>query len=218
MGQKQDQLTRLLDRHGAVTHGVVAFPTMADLAESNLIPEIDAVYRALGGVLDHVPLNLRKWDLEFDGAAVELDEQLHFNRYRAITLESPLYELLPGFPRDLYQTYCREQEDDCLSAGGYGGKWSNRSCDAQFGLASPPKVFSGVGPSRWKQRAFYDFVKDLSPLLLGITVSRVSVWDWIEHEQGPRRTVQDALSRPSPTTGIELAALIRSRGVTKSSP
>jgi hypothetical protein len=37
------------------------------------------------------PLRLSAWDLEFDGIAVELDEHLHFNRYRGLTLKSPRY-------------------------------------------------------------------------------------------------------------------------------
>jgi len=40
-------------------------------------------------VLPSVPLDLRSWDMEFDGIAVELGEYLHFSRYRGITLVSP---------------------------------------------------------------------------------------------------------------------------------
>lgn len=210
MGEMQDQLKRLLGGQGHLTSGAVAFPRLADVLGSELASSVDEVYRRLGGVLDAVPVNFRKWDLEFDGVALELDEYLHFNRYRAITLESPVYDRLPAFPFDLYKEYCRLHEDACLRAGGFGGKWSNSSCNAQFGMASQPKVFTGGGPSRWKQRAFYDFVKDLSPLLIDVTLVRISVWDWIE-DGGKRRTVEEVLSRPFPTSGAALAALVRSR-------
>jgi hypothetical protein len=56
-----------------------------------------------------IPLNLRHWDMEFDGIAVEFDEYLHFNRYRSITLKSSVYEDLRGFPSDDYQRYCSER-------------------------------------------------------------------------------------------------------------
>ena len=57
------------------------------------------VYLILGGVEKMFPSNLRKsWDIEFEGVGMELDEQLHFNRYRLKTLASPLYRELSGFP------------------------------------------------------------------------------------------------------------------------
>ena len=37
----------------------------------------------------------------------------------------------------------------------------------------------GPGSPRWKQRAFYDFVKDLAPESLGITVARVSIYETV---------------------------------------
>jgi hypothetical protein len=77
-------------------------------------------------------------------------------------------------------------------------------------VASQPKVFTGVGPSRWKQRAFYDFVKDLSPLLLDIVLVRIAVWDRID-DDGKRRTVEDVLMRPLTTSGSALATFVRSR-------
>ena len=35
--------------------------------------------------------------MEFEGIAVELDEELHFNRYRAKTLDSPAMKRSPDF-------------------------------------------------------------------------------------------------------------------------
>jgi hypothetical protein len=172
---------------------------------------VESVYRGIGGVLGKPPFNPRpSWDLEFDNVAVELDEFLHFNRYRAMTLESLVYGQLPGFPLSLYREYCAAHEQRCLQAGGYGGKWSNRSCDTQFGVASPSKDFSGNGPSRWKQRAYYDFVKDLSPLVIGVKVVRIAVWDTV-YESGQARTVAEVLSRPTAMSAHALVQLIRER-------
>ena len=49
------------------------------------------VYRELGGVLDKFPARLGQWDINVDGIAVELDEELHFNRYRTLTLNSSIF-------------------------------------------------------------------------------------------------------------------------------
>lgn len=107
---------------------------------------------------------------------VELDEQLHFNRYRLKTLESSLYDLLPKFPREEYLNYCMRYEFECLKAGKYSRKWSNPSCDKMFGTANEQGNLDQNGSSRWKQRAFYDFIKDVSYLTTNIPVVRLSIY------------------------------------------
>lgn len=84
MGEMQDQLKRLLGGQGDLTSGAIAFPRVADVLGSELASSLEAVYRRLGGVLDTVPVNFRKWDLE-SGVALKLDEYLHFNRYSSGT-------------------------------------------------------------------------------------------------------------------------------------
>jgi hypothetical protein len=176
---------------------------------------VDEVYRKLGGVLPSLELKLGRWDMEFDGVAVELDEYLHFNRYRAVTLECPIYGQLSGFPLAPYREYCAVFEACCLDAGGYGGKWSNKSCERQFGHGSQPTDLSGGGAPRWKQRAFYDFVKDLCPLLVGVSVARVAIWDRLSDERGTR-TVKEVLFHPSATGSAALAQLVRERTMSAS--
>lgn len=211
MGEMQRSLEMILEQVGRVTHGMVPFPTITDITKTGMDCDIDKVYRALDGKLPTLPINLRKWDMEFEGSAVELDEYLHFNRYRAATLRSKLYSKLPGFPLDVYRRHCEEHEDRCLTAGGYGRKWTNTACERQFGSGAPPGNLGGGGAPRWKQRAFYDFVKDLSPLLIGVRLARVSVWDELPDGEG-HLTVVDILSRPSRTGVQALAKLIRKRG------
>jgi hypothetical protein len=196
---------------GTVSKKTLRLPNQGAVAASDLAGAVEDVYRKLGGILEIPPTNRNlQWDLEFDGAAVELDEYLHFNRFRAITLESSVYSLLPVFPVDLYRGFCQKYEAECLRAGAYGGKWTNKSCDSQFGIASPPKDMNGSGPSRWKQRAFYDFVKDLAPLLVDVPLARIAVWDTID-EGSRSRTVEDVLKPPKPPSATALAALVRSR-------
>jgi hypothetical protein len=154
MGKLQKELEHLLAKVGEVSHGTLPFPRPQDLVGWSGRGQVEDMFRSLGGITPDIPLNLRCWDSEFNGVAVELDEYLHFNEYRAVTLMSPIYDQLHKFPTQAYRSYCVDYRQRCLNAGAYGGKWSNKSCDSQFGVAAPPRDFSGTGSSRWKQRAF----------------------------------------------------------------
>jgi hypothetical protein len=217
-GKRQCALEQLLICAGNVSHKTLKFPKAEDVAEPALKSEIEHVYQKLGGILPSIPLKLSYWDTEFDGIAVELDEESHFNRYRTDTLKSTIDQRLPRFPLDAYQRYCSEHEDSCLRRS-YGKYWTSPSCEKQFGPASPLKDLNGNGSPRWKQRAFYDFVKDLSPLLIGVKVVRVALWDvlMIAERAKPVGEMLDALMRESaPTasreaTSVALAALIKER-------
>ena len=211
MGKREEALETLLELIGVpLSSRTLDFPSKDRATSSELREEIQQVYCSLGGILSSFPLNLRKWDIEADGVAIELDENLHFNRYRAITLESRIYKHLPAFPYSEYVKYCSLYESDCLRAGGYGGKWSNNSCEKQFGKAALHKDLSGNGAPRWKQRAFYDFVKDFTPLILGVPMVRISIWDLIEIG-GQTIKVNDALYRRERAVAEALQNLIRQR-------
>ena len=66
-----------------------------------------------------------------------------------------------------------------MKAGRYGEKWCNSSTEKLFGKSSINGDLNGNGSSRWKQRAFYDFLKDISYLFMDINIIRISVWDEI---------------------------------------
>lgn len=210
MGQMQDTLASLLSSQGLLAKRSLAFPRTGDICRAGLESYVTDTYRALGGILDPFVLNLRSWDMEFNGIAVELDEYLHFNRYRLQTLQSPLYARLDKFPTSHYRDFCVGHERDCLSAGGYGGKWTKPTAERQFGSGGAERDLDGPGAPRWKQRAFYDFVKDLSPLAIGVAVVRVSVWDTID-DGSTRRMVRDVLVSPTSDSARGLAELIMKR-------
>lgn len=210
MGQLQESLAELLGELGGTSRKSLPYPRLSDVLESPLYAEIDRVYHLLGGVLQQFELNLRAWDIELEGTAVEFDEQLHFNRYRLATLDSPAYAQLLGFPLAAYREHCEKHESECLSAGGFGGKWTSRSTVRQFGEGAPPKDLSGLGSPRWRQRAFYDFVKNLSPRLIGVQVVRESIWDTVP-EDGQVRRVLDVLRSPQEGSAVGLAKLIAGR-------
>ena len=72
--------------------------------------EIVDVYRQLGG-LDPVPLQAGPWDMSFNGLVVEYDEEQHFNRYRAATLNQESTCQLPWHAA--YLGFSSTYEDDC---------------------------------------------------------------------------------------------------------
>lgn len=177
LGTRQDNLKWLLANAGYRV-GVTDRPCLKrHTIEANLREEVRRVYQLLDGALDDFPMNVGHWDIPVGGVSIELDEERHFNRYRLSTLMSGLYSKLPKFPLSEYRSYCAQREAQCLAAAKYGGYWSNPRCIRQFGPQSSPGDLAPPGSPRWKQRAFYDFLKDLSPVVLGIPLARVSIWD-----------------------------------------
>lgn len=209
-GDRQLALGRLLVSAGLKEHPGPPRPGAADLLESSLADAVMDVYRQLGGVSSTPAVRPGAWDLPFEGLIVELDEYLHFNRYRKMTLDSPAYRDLPRFPLEEYRLYCRARESECLRHGKGQKRWTRESCDSEFGVSSPPGVLDERGPSRWKQRAFYDFVKDLAPLVSNVRLARVSIWDSIVLD-GRRLTVGDVLDAPKSNAKQALFELVSKR-------
>lgn len=137
---------------------------------------IDALYRQLGGAQSEPTLRPGAWDLAFEGGLViELDEELHFNRYRGATLEPAWTASLPW--RQEYLRYCSEHEPACLAAATWGKRWTNPSCARLFGNGSPPGDLSGAGSPRWKQRALYDAMKDAAAASGSVQLARIATVD-----------------------------------------
>jgi len=178
LGQRQDNLSWLLANAGYPVEPTER-PCLKrqDIEAADLGSKVQRVYERLGGVLDVFPLNVGRWDLRVGAVAIELDEERHFNRYRLDTLTSSVYSEFPKFPLSAYRSYCVRREAQCLAAAKHGGYWSNPSCIRQFGPKSSEGDLRPPGSPRWKQRAFYDFLKDLSPIICAAPLARVSVWD-----------------------------------------
>ena len=208
MGKRQQMLKALFEHAGArIMENTIPYPIYQQVASSKYNDEVFLIYQKLGGILNAIPLNLRSWDLEVNGVAVELDEELHFNRYRALSLQSPLYKFLPHFGLREYRSYCEVYENKCLSAGSYGKKWTSNSAEKQFGHAGQPRNLADNGSPRWKQRAFYDFVKDLSPLIIGVPVARISIWDRV-HVNGVSVSVARILDNKMYDEADELLRIV----------
>jgi hypothetical protein len=141
--------------------------------------ELLSIYRQLGGLLALPAWRPGTWDLVFDGGlVVELDEELHFNRYRAMTLDASWGSDLPW--TDEYRAYCAEFEGRCLAAGCWGKRWTNDSSARMF-TGGPAGDLAAGGAPRWKQRALYDALKDTTAVAgVGLSLARLSIFDKVD--------------------------------------
>jgi hypothetical protein len=213
MGADSDGLCALLRLGGhsvSITGILQPPPRMSDLADSAQAEVLD-LYRRLGGRHETPTLRPGSWDLQVDDILVVLDEQLHFNRYRAVTLQSGVYRSLPSFPLLAYQRFCDTWEGACLKAGSGQGRWMNISTEGHFGPSGPRGDLSGDGSSRWKQRALYDFMKDVTQLdQEPPRMARIGIWDELPGLAGV--TVENVVHRtPEPRFVNPLRALISAR-------
>lgn len=174
----------------------------ADLAES-----LVGILESFGGSADDLTrLRPGAWDLQLaDGTLVELDEELHFNRYRRLSLTGSWAEPLPW--TSAYRSLCEIHEGDCLRAARWGKRWTNPSCERLFGPPGVPGDLSGSGAPRWKQRALYDAFKDAFALSQpGLRLARLSVYDVVDE-----CTVNDLLRGAASIDARRLIALLDER-------
>lgn len=161
-------------------NGTFSKPSFKDFAKSDIHKEIERVYRQLNGKQEIYPVAFRGYDIKLDNFIVELDEEQHFNRYRLLTLDSFMYSSSKSFSLNFYKTICIEHESDCLKKGDYGKYWKTDSSDRQFGKSGPEGILDVNGSSRWRQRAFYDFLRDAGQFLGKYKLIRISVHQVID--------------------------------------
>jgi hypothetical protein len=204
-GARAAALSELLEAAGLAASDSPPRPRITNLPDS-VSARIDEVYRALEGNPDALhKARPGAFDLCVSTAAgpliVELDEEQHFNRYRATTLALPWAESLPW--ASAYREYSRFHEADLARKFISGGRWTNNSAPRFFGAASAPGDFTGVGSPRWRQRAFYDVVKDLLP---GISLARIAVFDVVDGS-----SVNTILRSKESSAAAALRRLVESR-------
>ena len=134
------------------------------------------LYRALGGIQDSPRLAPGSWDVAYTGGLLlELDEDMHFNRYRGATLDAPWALKLPWTAS--YRQYVVGGEQ---RAGVGGKRWTNPSAERMFGEADLNGVIGVHGAPRWKQRAMYDAMKDAAAAAGQVQLTRVSIYDLVD--------------------------------------
>jgi hypothetical protein len=174
MGAREKQLKEYLKlKFGSASYSK---PSSQGFINSGFNAEIRDVYRMLGGLQKEYPTNFRGFDIQLDNYVVELDEERHFNRFRLITLNSPFYAKNKNFNVKNYQSWCSSKEDICLRTAGWRNNWENKNSKIHFGESDPEGILKTKGGTRWKQRAFFDLLRDVSSCLLNIPILRISVY------------------------------------------
>lgn len=147
--------------------------TEQELLASGYYEDVVNVYRILGGVLSMPPIRVGKYDIDTANFIIELDEENHFNRYRLSTLNSPIYANNTNIDVEQYKKFCKNYEDRCLTYGKYA---KNYSTEKQFEYCELDGNL-GDSRSRWKQRAFYDFIKDITSIVKNVPIIRISIYE-----------------------------------------
>lgn len=147
---------------------------MADL-ETPARSEVLRIHALLGGLSESPVLRPGSWDLQTeDGIVIELDEEFHFTRYRAATLQRPMLQELPWAATHL--EHCVDQERAAMAGG---GRWTSPPSEKMFGPSDPVGVFGEHGSARGKQRALYDAMKDVAAASGAVRLARISIYDLV---------------------------------------
>lgn len=172
---RQKTLADALQSLGLQPGGARAVPRLPGLSEP-AASWVMAAYRQLGGALRSPILRPSGWDIQTtSGLIVELDEEQHFNRYRAETLQVEWAVDLPW--RADYLRYCAEYERVALKGHSGAGFWTSAGSTRQFGPAGSRRDLEGAGSPRWKQRALYDAMRDSLAATGTVSLARLSVHD-----------------------------------------
>lgn len=175
--KKQDILKEIvLDEYGECEHSKITKEQLR--LEPQLFSEVERMYKELGGTnVDDFPIRYGSWDISTRDFIIELDEENHFNRYRLLTLKSDIYQQIKGFPINDYRKYCENYESSCVKFGKF---WKTDSTEKLFIKSDINGKLDGSGSSRWRQRAFYDYLKDFTGIITGIPVIRISIYQNFE--------------------------------------
>jgi hypothetical protein len=82
------------------------------LKNSKHIQLAGEVFEKLGGINFSIPQNM-DYHIQYKGLLIQLDDELHFNRYRKLSLESEFYDDYKGFRLMEYRTHSRMMEKVC---------------------------------------------------------------------------------------------------------
>jgi len=128
---------------------------------SDTVKELGETFRVVGGTgmldsgrLERFARRMGTDDcfrIDGDEFVVEYDERLHFTTFRGLTLTSSLYDRLKvGFNLTSYASVC-----GTVPMTGSSGRAHNDAAHRDFECPKTP------GECRHRQRAFYDFLKDV---------------------------------------------------------
>ena len=179
---QQSTLQYLLNQLNA--EGVAVYPTRPEKMVSGLFRKrkeaslVEKTYAELGGKGNCWDISVSLPEgIETEEVRLTLDGPLQFNRYRAESLQSELYEAFEPVWLNGYRRLCRSAERECLKAGTRQGVWTNKEAEKHFGHAQEAGDFFGAGAPGWKLQAFQEFLSDLYLLDRRQKHMRLSLYD-----------------------------------------
>lgn len=182
----------------------------AKIMQSAYRKKAETVFESLQGIKMRVPEDMN-YHLQYRNLLIQYDDELHFNRYRKISLEAELYEDFKGFKLFDYKSLCRKREQDCLKVGLANGFWHNSDSEKLFGESEEEGDLSleRNGSSAWKYRAWRDYLQDLSSQIYKFHILRISAFDTV-FVNGKLHFISDLLkSSQKENYAIVAKALIR---------
>lgn len=150
--------------------------TTAQLAKSSLADNIGIIYAQLGGKGHWQQIELPTIDIWAGDYFLMIDDHLHFNRYRGITLRAPQYQKTSILHLDSYQRYCRQYEAECKKAGLAKNLWTTTKAEQHFGEAAEVGEFEGNGSPAWKLRAFEALLIDSAAVVSQVKLLRLPIY------------------------------------------
>jgi hypothetical protein len=132
----------------------------------------------LGGEGSLPLLEKLKFDFKIGRQLILLDDELHFNRYRLITLRSEIYQEMSFSFVGVYKRLGRTYEKEALKTGMQSRIWSGPPiARSLFGEASEPGDFSGNGATGWKLLAYNSMQTDLQTRIHGYRLIRLNPYE-----------------------------------------
>src|ERR1700733_15114844 len=111
MKQRETNIINLLKQcSDKVDCEIIIKPQLTDYKNSQFYKELNSIYKKLDGTQNEIPFNIGNYDCIVNRTIVELDEENHFNRYRATTLQAGIYKNSTTLKKDNYLSYCNLYE------------------------------------------------------------------------------------------------------------
>ena len=174
------QLDLILKEGGATYDWQVDFEVQPRYLDSRSKSWLNSVLEDLGGtgsfpLFEKVPV-----DFKLGRTLILWDDEVNFNRYRGISLRSPMYEEFQYTFFEGHKRLCRTFEKGALKAGMPERIWDGPPLATRiFGNSSDPGDFHGVGASGWKLGAYNQMQVDLLTRIHGYKLIRLSPYETI---------------------------------------
>ncbi|MEN2283027.1 hypothetical protein AAGF08_12870 [Algoriphagus sp. SE2] len=136
------------------------------------------IYEDLGGIGDIPLLNKLNFDFKIKRNLILYDDEIHFNRYRLISLRSDFYKEFNFSFYEAYKRLCRTYEKDCLKVGLQERLWNGPPIGKHsFGEPNEIGDFSGTGATGWKLLAYNDAQIDMQSRIHGYRLIRLNPFE-----------------------------------------